>query len=751
MKAILKQLTLPKPQTISSLSSYLRKNESRLSRLCNFCVNTLYWLYKNEFKHSKKTKFKTETVSQKIKPARLVIDDFKEILDKRTATTHFDCNVSIIIPVFKGFMETSNCLFSVLNSECKTSFEVIVINDCSPDPEIKKLLDWLDNNKLIKLINNTSNLGFVKSTNLGLQAAGERNVIFLNSDTQVFGNWVDRILEVWSSNKSIGTITPISNNSTISSYPYFLEENNFQLEVTPVELDSIVSEFPAKSCVSAPTGVGFCMFVSKEARKIVGFLDEKTFGKGYGEEVDFCQKVSSAGFLNVIAPNVYVLHYGSVSFGKDSGKLKKINSVKIAARHSDFQHKLQNFIAIDPLRKFRVKIDTERLYKNKNLKVLHVSHTKGGGTQHFIDSLTSALSKHNIGSLQLAPDTFGSVKVIGINDTFPNLKTFDLTLERELFSDFILNSGIKFIHIHSLIDYPISFLLFLQEFKKKSPDIKFLISLHDYHWICPRINLMPSNDNFCDKIDFCKCEECCKTNSLKELYLSRDFYSIILENADEIFVPAFDMEKRFKKVFPNLKFIFLPHLTEQLPFQYHYSSEIKKQKTLRIGILGGLSAPKGLNVVKGLANYLKTNKIKDMELVLIGYSSSDYELSKLGVKITGKYTDEKQLANLIASNNVNAVFISSICPETFSFTFSEASALGLPIFVFNLGAQAERLKDLKLEQFIIPYEYRKKPKFLYNFMKDVYPSFRPYTFPKLKTSLKDYYGKLFGDNGEAHS
>ena len=66
--------------------------------------------------------------------------------------------------------------------------------------------------------------------------------------------------------------------------------------------------------VKAPTGVGFCMYIKRAVLKEVGQFDEKNFGRGYGEENDFCQRAILKGWQNIIAADIFVRHWGATSF-----------------------------------------------------------------------------------------------------------------------------------------------------------------------------------------------------------------------------------------------------------------------------------------------------------------------------------------------------------------------------------------------------------------------------------------------------
>ena len=63
-----------------------------------------------------------------------------------------------------------------------------------------------------------------------------------------------------------------------------------------------------------PTGVGFCMGMNLKAIQEVGLLDEENFGKGYGEENDWCQRAIAAGYENVHVDNLFVYHKHGGSF-----------------------------------------------------------------------------------------------------------------------------------------------------------------------------------------------------------------------------------------------------------------------------------------------------------------------------------------------------------------------------------------------------------------------------------------------------
>ena len=72
----------------------------------------------------------------------------------------------------------------------------------------------------------------------------------------------------------------------------------------------------------APTGVGFCLYITREVPPPeIGGFDEAAFGRGDGEDksTTLGPAIAAAGFSNLIADHTFVYHQGSASFGDSAG------------------------------------------------------------------------------------------------------------------------------------------------------------------------------------------------------------------------------------------------------------------------------------------------------------------------------------------------------------------------------------------------------------------------------------------------
>jgi len=264
--------------------------------------------------------------------------------------------IDVIIPVYRGLAETRRCLDSVLAAPCAAPREVIVVDDATPDPEIADFLRAQARERTITLLVHPENRGFVRAANAGMSLHDGRDVLLLNSDTEVADGWLDRIAACGARDARAGTVTPFSNNATICSFPEFAARNDLPPGVTTRELDRIFAEANAGQAVEIPTAVGFCMWISRHCLATTGLFDETAFGKGYGEEVDFCMRAARAGFRHWLCGDTFVYHAGEVSFGH-TGVERRAEAQRIVdERYPEFQPAVRDFVTRDPPKALREKV-----------------------------------------------------------------------------------------------------------------------------------------------------------------------------------------------------------------------------------------------------------------------------------------------------------------------------------------------------------------------------------------------------------
>ena len=93
--------------------------------------------------------------------------------------------VSFVVPCYNYGRYLRECLDSIFNQRGCDDFEIIAINDCSPDERMSPVLQQLAaQHPEISLHTNEQNLGFVQTVNRGIFLR-QRDVVLLNSDARV--------------------------------------------------------------------------------------------------------------------------------------------------------------------------------------------------------------------------------------------------------------------------------------------------------------------------------------------------------------------------------------------------------------------------------------------------------------------------------------------------------------------------------------------------------------------------------------
>ena len=285
-------------------------------------------------------------------------------------------NIAVIIPVYRDLSASTRCLQSVSRTIDVSGTDVVLVNDASPEPELAEYCRELSADCGFRLIEHETNLGFVRSVNEGMREAGQADVVILNSDTEVPAGWLDRISTIADAHPKAASLTPFSNNATICSYPLFCADNPIASGHDVNSLDKLFSSANAGEVVELPTGVGFCMYLRRAALNEIGDFDEAAFGRGYGEENDWCLRASAAGWRHLLCGDLFVFHAGGASFGQDAQALQASAMAVLESRYPDYNKQVAEFIERDPIEPLRFAIDQARTAAGEGEAVLAESRSR---------------------------------------------------------------------------------------------------------------------------------------------------------------------------------------------------------------------------------------------------------------------------------------------------------------------------------------------------------------------------------------
>lgn len=226
--------------------------------------------------------------------------------------------IDIIVPVYNGLEDVKKCVDSVKKNTDLSRHRLILVDDKSPDKDVLPYLKSVES-EAVHVIESPVNEGFSASVNKGMKYS-DRDVILLNSDTIVTRGWVEKMIACAYSKRAAATVTPLSNAATLCSVPEFLQDNPLPEGYSAEKMGDLVEHCSIRRYPRVTVAVGFCMYIKREVLEKIGYFDAETFGKGYGEENDFCHRAEQQGYMHLMCDDTFIYHKGTASFESEEKK-----------------------------------------------------------------------------------------------------------------------------------------------------------------------------------------------------------------------------------------------------------------------------------------------------------------------------------------------------------------------------------------------------------------------------------------------
>jgi glycosyltransferase involved in cell wall biosynthesis len=98
------------------------------------------------------------------------------------AVTHNGIRLSVVIPIHNHFQYLYGCVQSVLDQRIGSTFEVILIDDCSTDPAVREWLRSIPSHPSVTILFNEKNFGISITQNKAVDIAKGEYVAFVDCD-----------------------------------------------------------------------------------------------------------------------------------------------------------------------------------------------------------------------------------------------------------------------------------------------------------------------------------------------------------------------------------------------------------------------------------------------------------------------------------------------------------------------------------------------------------------------------------------
>ncbi len=215
--------------------------------------------------------------------------------------------VSIIVVTFGGLPLTRRCLESLLAGETWPRFEILVVDNASPDGTADYLLSLTD--PRVRVFLQERNLGFPAANNVGIREARGEIIVLLNNDTVVPPGMIGRIVRPLLRDLSVGLVCPTTN---FCGNEARVEPGYEDLSGLPAFAAGRAHEHAGR-LLDLSVAAMYCVAARREVVEEVGLLDE-AFGIGMFEDDDYSLRVRQAGYRVVCAEDAYIHHVGQGSF-----------------------------------------------------------------------------------------------------------------------------------------------------------------------------------------------------------------------------------------------------------------------------------------------------------------------------------------------------------------------------------------------------------------------------------------------------
>jgi len=610
-------------------------------------------------------------------------------LDALIAFTPGAHTVTVIVPVYRDLEATRNCLESLKRNVIgKRNRRAIIIDDASPESEIKQYLTTLAKTSNFTVLTNTTNLGFVGAVNRGLALARTGDVVLLNADTVVPTDLVDRLATTARSSPTIGTITPLSNNGEFTSFPGAYKSN----PVSPLatEIDRIARRVNAGHFVDIPNGIGFCLYITRRCLDEVGALSTN-FQRGYLEDVDFCLRARERGFRNICDTSVFVTHLGSRSFRAEKRALVVQNLDALDIKFPNYRGECAAFMGADPLCKPREAIE-RALPPAEPFERLIVSGS--GAVLDVVRHRARTLARKDAHVLIARVEHVPSGVTVAFEDADggnPQSLVFQLieTNQKAALTDYLRKLKVDRIEIADPAKLPLDFVDRLIKL-----DRPFDVLIADAGWLCPRGTLQQMDGRRCATIGRpAPCESCAATLTNISGKAWRAHWASLLREANHVLTPTDTARRLITRVVERNVTLLGGRAAKRAR-----EARLPEGATGYCGIIALGSSAAELDRIRRIARELK-RAAPDMFVVILGTTLDDVGLMASGnifvsgaIEPDGYQTAFRRYAvTCLFLPTMNAVFGHP------AIAAAERSNLPLAAFDWTGGSWTPRPQDLCID------------------------------------------------------
>ena len=618
----------------------------------------------------------------------------------------------MVVPVYRAHDFFLRCLASLRRHTDLACHRLVVVLDGPGQEPVRAAAQEAG----ALVLENEERRGFVGSVNRGM-AASARDVVLLNSDTEVTAGWLEKLQAAALSDDAIATVTPFSNNATLVSLPRAFEVNALPAGLDVDAFARVVESVSRREYPRLPTGVGVCLYVKRRALTAVGPFDEERFGLGYGEENDFCMRAARVGFVHALDDATFVYHAGQRSFGASRPALARSAMRALTRAHPDYLRRIADFMRADPLAPVRARV-IEALRPARRhpapgvpRRIAHVVHgwppydragtetyARGLVTRQTADREVSVYARiadpeRALGEATELADTGARVRLVVNNFTQRDPRSRNALRDARLAKDFgrfLDQQAPELVHVHHLAGHAASLVDVLRRRR-----IPYVYQVQDWWAPCARTNLLHATRALCPGPTAGRCSECLPLTRIAPAGLwNRVLYRRRFATMRSVLRDAAAVVMGSQFVLDSYRALGWLEGGQVLPYGIEPPEPALPRapvtRPVRFATLGSVMPHKGVHVAvaafRGIAPDAATLDVWGDERIRPDYAAELRGLASPAVRFRGPF-EEVLRPDVFASMDV--LIAPSLGLESFGLAVREAQARGVPVVASRRGALAE--------------------------------------------------------------
>ena len=253
--------------------------------------------------------------------------------------------VSLIIPTRNAMALVKQCVESILSKTSYTNYEILLIDNGSDDPAALAYFAELDKHDRIRVVRDDSEFNYAGLNNRAVIRARGELIGLVNNDIEVIApGWLEEMVglvirpgvgavgaRLWYPNDTLQHGGVIIGLGGVAGHAHWGIQKGDPGYFGRGVLTQVLSGVTAA-----------CLIVRKCVYEEVAGLDEENLKVAFND-VDFCLKLTEAGYRNIWTPYAEMYHHESATRGADDSPEKKLRFAgEVQYMHDRWGHLFSN-------------------------------------------------------------------------------------------------------------------------------------------------------------------------------------------------------------------------------------------------------------------------------------------------------------------------------------------------------------------------------------------------------------------------